>query len=116
MNFIAMPGTEAIFSYDLDTKSETNLSLLIRYWGAEWGSRKFDIYIDDEKLLTEDNTGKWNLSMFKNVVYPIPDSMLKGKIPYPGQISGSSRKYRRRCLYCQVIKGRGKIDKFESII
>ncbi len=67
------------FSYDLATKSETNLSLLIRYWGAEWGNRKFDIYIDDEKLLTEDNTNKWNQSMFKNVVYPIPDSMVKGK-------------------------------------
>jgi hypothetical protein len=67
------------FSYDLATKSETNLSLLLRFWGAEWGDRKFDIYIDDEKLLTENNTGKWNQSMFKNVVYPIPDSMVKGK-------------------------------------
>jgi len=67
------------FSYDLATKSETNLSLLLRYWGAEWGIRKFDIYIDDEKLLTEDNTNKWNQSMFKNVIYPIPDSMIKEK-------------------------------------
>ena len=67
------------FSYDLATKSETNLSLLLRFWGAEWGNRKFDIYIDDEKLLTEDNTNKWNQSIFKDVVYPIPDSMVKGK-------------------------------------
>lgn len=67
------------FSYDIATKSETNLSLLLRYWGAEWGNRKFDIYIDDEKLLTEDNTNKWNQSMFKDVVYPIPDSMVEGK-------------------------------------
>lgn len=67
------------FSYDLTTKSETNLSLLLRYWGAEWGNRKFDIYIDDEKLATEDNTNRWNQSMFKNVVYPIPDSMVQGK-------------------------------------
>ena len=67
------------FSYDLATNSETNLSLLVRYWGAEWGNRKFDIYIDDEKLLTEDNTNKWNQSLFKNVVYPIPDSMVKEK-------------------------------------
>jgi hypothetical protein len=74
MNFIG-----GFFSYDLATKSETNLSLLLRYWGAEWGIRKFDIYIDDEKLVTEDNTGKWNQSMFKNVVYPVPDSMIKGK-------------------------------------
>jgi hypothetical protein len=70
---------EGHFSYDLATKSETNLSLLLRYWGAEWGNRKFDIYIDNEKLVTEDNTGRWNQSMFKDVVYPIPDSMIKGK-------------------------------------
>ncbi len=67
------------FSYDLATNSETNLSLFVRYWGAEWGSRKFDIYIDDEKLLTEDNTGRWNQSLFKNVIYPIPDVMVEGK-------------------------------------
>ena len=67
------------FSYDLATKSEANLSLMVRYWGAEWGTRKFDISIDDEKLVNEDNTGKWNLSMFKDVVYPIPDAMVTGK-------------------------------------
>jgi uncharacterized protein len=67
------------FSYDMTTKSETNLSLFLRYWGAEWGNRKFDIYIDNEKLVNEDNTNRWNLSMFKNVVYPIPDSMVRGK-------------------------------------
>jgi hypothetical protein len=67
------------FSYDMATNSETNLSLLVRYWGAEWGSRKFDIYIDDEKLVTEDNTGRWNQSLFKNVIYPISDSMVNGK-------------------------------------
>ena len=67
------------FSYDLATKSETGLCLMVRYWGAEWGNRKFDISIDDEKLVTEDNTNKWNQSMFKDVVYLLPDSMVKGK-------------------------------------
>ena len=67
------------FSYDLATNSETNLCLFIRYWGAEWGTRKFDIYIDDEKLVTEDNTNRWNLSMFRDIVYPIPYSMIQGK-------------------------------------
>ena len=52
---------------------------MVRYWGAEWGSRKFDIYIDDKKLVTEDNTGKWNQSKFFDVNYVIPDSMIKGK-------------------------------------
>jgi DUF1680 family protein len=67
------------FSYDLATKSETDLSLFVRYWGAEWGNRKFDIYIDDQKLITEDNTNKWNISMFRNIVYAIPNSMISGK-------------------------------------
>jgi hypothetical protein len=67
------------FSYTMATNSETNLSLFVRYWGAEWGNRKFDIYIDNEKLVTEDNTGRWNLSMFREIVYPIPDSMVSGK-------------------------------------
>ncbi len=67
------------FSYDMLTNSETNLSLFVRYWGAEWGNRRFEIYIDNQKLQTEDNTNKWNQSMFKDVAYPIPDSILKGK-------------------------------------
>lgn len=70
---------DGYFSYALSTNKESGLSLLIKYWGAEWGGRKFDIYIDDEKLITEDNTGKWNQSTFKDVLYAIPDSMIKGK-------------------------------------
>jgi hypothetical protein len=68
------------FSYNMATKSETDLDLFVSYWGAEWGNRKFDIYIDGQKLVTEDNTGRWNLSMFKDLVYPIPDAMVSGKI------------------------------------
>ena len=70
---------EGYFSYNMATNSETGLSLIVRYWGAEWGNRKFDIYIDDEKLLTEDNTGRWNQSRFFDVAYAIPDPMVKGK-------------------------------------
>ena len=70
---------EGFFSYKLATRGETGLSLIVRYWGAEWGSRKFDIYIDDQKLISEDNTGRWNQSAFKDIEYRIPDEMLKGK-------------------------------------
>jgi uncharacterized protein len=62
------------FSYALSTGNKTNLKLIITYWGAEWGNRKFDIYIDDKKLLTEDNTGRWNRSAFFDISYPIPDA------------------------------------------
>lgn len=67
------------FSYKLATNGETDLSLIVRYWGYEWGNRMFDIYIDDEKLLTENNTGKWYQSKFQDVEYAIPNSMVKGK-------------------------------------
>jgi hypothetical protein len=67
------------FSYEMKTDSETDLGLNVRYWGAEWGGRKFNVFIDDEKLVTEDNTGRWNQSKFQNVEYTIPNSMVKGK-------------------------------------
>jgi hypothetical protein len=70
---------EGYFSYSMATNSAAGLQLIVRYWGAEWGNRKFDIYIDNEKLLTEDNTGRWNLSNFQDITYAIPDSMVKGK-------------------------------------
>lgn len=67
------------FSYRLATKNETDLSLKVRYWGYEWGSRKFDIFIDDEKLISEDNTERWYQSKFQEVVYEIPNGMVEGK-------------------------------------
>ncbi len=70
---------EGYFSYTMATSSETNLCLIVRYWGAERGTRKFDIYIDDEKLISEDNTRKWNQDKFQEVEYTIPGSMVKGK-------------------------------------
>jgi DUF1680 family protein len=67
------------FSYELSTKGKTDLDLMVRYFGYEWGSRIFDIYINDQKLVSEDNTGKWYQSKFKDVEYKIPNQMLKGK-------------------------------------
>jgi hypothetical protein len=72
-------SNEGYFSYNLATGGNTGVHLMVRYWGAERGNRKFDIYIDDEKLVSEDNTGKWNQTQFKHIEYPIPDSMVKGK-------------------------------------
>jgi hypothetical protein len=72
-------GPGGNFSYSMATNKRTGLALLVRYWGAEWGNHKFDIYIDDQKIATVDNTGKWNQSKFFDIEYPIPDTMLKGK-------------------------------------
>jgi len=70
---------EGYFSYKMATRSETDLNLMVRYWGAEWGRKNFDIYIDDQKLITEDNSNRWNISQFKDLTYEIPAAMLKGK-------------------------------------
>ena len=72
-------SNEGYFSYNLASRGKTDLSLIVRYFGYEWGSRKFDISIDDEKITTEDNTGKWYQSKFEDVEYKIPDSMVIGK-------------------------------------
>lgn len=70
---------EGYFSYNMKTNSETDLCLIVRYWGAERGNRKFDIFIDNEKLLSENNTGKWNQNRFMEIEYQVPDSMIKSK-------------------------------------
>ena len=67
------------FSYKLTTNSETNLSLIVRYYGAEKGNRRFDIYIDDAKLVTEDNTDRWIQNKFQDVEYAVPDALTKDK-------------------------------------
>jgi uncharacterized protein len=67
------------FSYKMATNYETNLSLIVRYCGGEQGSWKFDIYIDKEKFVSEDNTRKWAHDKFQEVEYIIPNSMIEGK-------------------------------------
>ena len=67
------------FSYQMATNKELNLNLVVRYWGAETGNRVFDIYIDDEHLVTENITGRWNENKFFDVEYKIPDVMIKNK-------------------------------------
>jgi uncharacterized protein len=70
---------EGYFSYNLSTNNETGLSLVVRYWGNERNNRKFDVYIDDTKLVTEDIYNKWNQQQFKEVEYVIPDVLVKDK-------------------------------------
>lgn len=69
---------DGYFSYELRTKGETSLNLLLRFWGTNWDNRKFDILIDDVKLATED-VRKWNIYDFREEVYSIPAEMLRGK-------------------------------------
>lgn len=68
------------FSYELATEGKTDLALYLKYWGVDdWGTRKFEILIDDEKLIELDNSRRWLSSVFKTEEYKIPASMLEGK-------------------------------------
>ena len=73
----ARPG--GFFQYEMRTNRLTDLSLMVRYWGNETGERNFDIFINDQLLVTENITGKWNRNDFINVEYKIPAEMLRGK-------------------------------------
>ncbi|MFA9390748.1 MAG: beta-L-arabinofuranosidase domain-containing protein [Prolixibacteraceae bacterium] len=67
------------FSYEMATKGETSLSLMVRYWGNEGGNRTFDILIDNEVIATENVSGKWKTNDFVNVEYSIPGNLLLNK-------------------------------------
>jgi len=66
-------------SYLLYPKGESNLKLMIRYWGNEQGKRSFKIYIDDVLVASENIQGKWNRNEFVNVEYALPESLIKNK-------------------------------------
>ena len=68
------------FSYLMQTKGATALTLQLTFWGQdEWRSSEFDIYIDDTLLTSVNNTHRWRTTQFKTVDYPIPATMLEGK-------------------------------------
>jgi len=73
-------GSGGSIAYVLDTKSETDLSLMVRYWGDETScTRTFDILVDGQKLATENLVNKWKKSEFVNQEYAIPNSLVQGK-------------------------------------
>ena len=67
------------FSYKLATGSEKTLTLRVRYWGEENGTRKFDILADGQKIGTEDFTQNPKTRTFVEKEYAIPATLLEGK-------------------------------------
>lgn len=68
------------FSYLMQTKGETNLSLQLKFWGQdEWRTSEFDIYVNDKLLCSVNNSHRWRATQFKTVDYAIPSEFVKGK-------------------------------------
>ena len=68
------------FSYLMQTAGRTDLQLRLKFWGVgEWKSHEFDVFIDDQLLVSINNTGKYRISEFKYETFDIPAEMLRGK-------------------------------------
>lgn len=68
------------FSYLMQTKGETNLSLQLKFWGQdEWRTSEFDIYVNDKLLCSVNNSHRWRTTQFKTVDYAIPSEFVKSK-------------------------------------
>ena len=68
------------FSYLMQTKGETNLSLQLKFWGQdEWRTSEFDIYVNDKLLCSVNNSHRWRTTQFKTVDYAIPSEFVKGR-------------------------------------
>lgn len=68
------------FSYLMQTKGETNLSLQLKFWGQdEWRTSEFDIYVNDKLLCSVNNSHRWRTTQFKTVDYAISSEFVKGK-------------------------------------
>lgn len=68
------------FSYLMQTGGRTDLSLRLQFWGVgEWKTHEFDVYVDDELLVSVNNTGKYRISEFKYESFQIPAEFLEGK-------------------------------------
>lgn len=68
------------FSYLMQTKGETNLSLQLKFWGQdEWRTSEFDIYVNDKLLCSVNNSHRWRTTQFKTIDYAIPSEFVKGK-------------------------------------
>ncbi len=68
------------FSYLMQTKGETDLSIRVRYWGQdEWRTCEYDLYVDDTLVTSVNNSKKWRSSQWKWETYAIPAEALKGK-------------------------------------
>ena len=68
------------FSYLMQTEGRTDLSLRLKFWGVgEWKTHEFDVFIDDQLLVSINNTGKYRISEFKYETFDIPAALLQGK-------------------------------------
>ncbi|CAH0293471.1 Non-reducing end beta-L-arabinofuranosidase [Pedobacter sp. Bi27] len=91
------------FSYEMNTEGADQLALNVRYH-TSGGRDKFDIYLDDQKLVGVDAGQGPQKTGFYNQEYPIPAEMLKGKKRISVKFSPSDGKSTARVFYVRLVK------------
>ena len=82
------------FSFEMNSRPDAHLELVVTYWGSETEKREFDILVDGRivatQLLSRNNPGR-----FFDAVYPLPPDLTRGKgsltirfSPHQGAIAG----------------------------
>ena len=65
------------FEFDLKTAPAAD-TLLVKYWGSDFGNRKFDVLVDGQKIGTQTLENN-RPNEFFDVSYPIPAALTAGK-------------------------------------
>lgn len=66
------------FSFTMKVDPDESNTLVCTYWGMDNRARLFDIFVNDQKIATED-LGKFRMSKFYDVGYLIPKDLTAGK-------------------------------------
>jgi DUF1680 family protein len=90
------------FSFEMKTQPEKVNTLLVTYVGED-KNRKFDILVDNVKLITVDLVGG-TAGKFYDVSYVIPAEMTKGKEKVTIKIDANYQKTAGRVFGCRIIK------------
>ncbi|MEZ4944059.1 MAG: glycoside hydrolase family 127 protein [Cyclobacteriaceae bacterium] len=62
------------FSFDMKVMTGQPMALVVEYWGGYTGGKTFDIYVDDQKIATENISGKKD-GEFIDIQYNIPEAL-----------------------------------------
>ena len=65
-------------SFDMKVIKNTPMVLVIEYWGGFTGSKTFDILVNDQKIATENISGKKD-GTFIDIQYDLPEELTANK-------------------------------------
>ena len=82
------------FSYEMNSRPDARLQLVVTYWGSETEKREFDIIVDGRTVATE-NLSRNSPGEFFDAAYLLPPDLTRGKgtlsirfSPHRGAIAG----------------------------